>query len=177
MGNRVAHRPIKFPADVKIDVSGELIKVKGKLGELTAHIDPRVSLTINDHTLQFKAKEADTNSMVTGTTRALVNNMVQGVTKGFEKKLILLGVGYRAQVQGRAIDLTLGFSHPVKVEMPAGINAETPSPTEIIIKGADKQKVAQVAANIRSIRSPEPYKGKGVRYEGEVIILKEGKKK
>ena len=177
MGNRVAHRPIKFPTDVKVDISGEFIKIKGKLGELTAHLDSRVSLTIADHTLQFKAKDADANSMVTGTTRALVNNMVHGVTKGFEKKLILLGVGYRAQVQGRILDLTLGFSHPVKMEMPAGITAETPVPTEIMIKGADKQKVAQVAANIRSIRPPEPYKGKGVRYEGEVIVLKEGKKK
>jgi large subunit ribosomal protein L6 len=176
--SRVANSPIDLPAGVEVILAGQDVRVKGKLGEMSWTIHDKVSLTQEDSTLKldyvFEDKDA---RALAGTTRALIANMVSGVSEGFEKKLTLVGVGYRAQVAGKSINLSLGFSHPVAVQLPEGITAEAPSQTELTIKGIDKQAVNQVAANIRSLRPPEPYKGKGVRYTGEVINMKEGKKK
>jgi large subunit ribosomal protein L6 len=175
--SRVAKNPITLPKGVEVTV-GNVIAVKGPLGSLSRPTSPDVAVALNDGVLTF----APTNGTVqanamAGTLRALVNNMVQGVAKGFEKKLTLVGVGYRAQAQGDALNLTLGFSHPVVHKMPAGIKVETPTQTEIVIKGIDRQAVGQVAADVRAYRPPEPYKGKGVRYSDEVVIKKETKKK
>jgi large subunit ribosomal protein L6 len=175
--SRVANNPITLPKGVEVTLGSE-ISVKGPLGALKQATASDVSVAMKDGVLTFAPVGASiqANAMA-GTLRALVNNMVQGVTKGFEKKLTLVGVGYRAQAQGDALNLTLGFSHPVVHKMPAGIKVETPTQTEIVIKGMDRQVVGQVAADVRSYRPPEPYKGKGVRYSDEVVIKKETKKK
>ena len=175
--SRVANNPIAVPKGVEVSVGNE-ISVKGPLGALKQAVSREVSVALNDGVLTFvPANKTIQSNAMAGTMRALVNNMVQGVTKGFEKKLNLVGVGYRAQAQGDALNLTLGFSHPVVHKMPAGIKVETPSQTEIVIKGIDRQVVGQVAADVRAYRPPEPYKGKGVRYSDEVVIKKETKKK
>jgi len=161
-----------------VNLGGDVVTVKSKKGSLQLNLHPAVEIVNKDNVLTFVPRDQDPKSdAMAGTFRALLNNMVTGVTAGFEKKLELVGVGYRAQVQGKALNLTLGFSHPVVYPIPEGITAETPSQTEIIVKGMDKQKVGQVAADIRAFRPPEPYKGKGVKYADEVIARKEAKKK
>ena len=176
--SRVAKNPVAIPQGVEAKVAGDLFSVKGPLGTLERRISDSVALEIADGKIQCSAVAGKTNAhAMSGTTRALINNMVIGVAKGFERKLNLVGVGYRAQAQGDKLNLNLGFSHPVAHQLPAGVKAETPSQTEIVIKGIDKQQVGQVAAEIRAYRPPEPYKGKGVRYADEVVSLKETKKK
>lgn len=178
MASRVAKNPVQIPDGVEVKLAGQDLTVKGKLGELKRSIHPFVVIKQEDKALLLSAaNDATESNAMAGTMRALVNNMVTGVSVGFEKKLQLVGVGYRAKAQGKKLNLTLGFSHPVDLEMPEGITAETPSNTEIVIKGADKQRVCQMASDIRELRPPEPYKGKGIRYEGEHIIKKETKKK
>jgi large subunit ribosomal protein L6 len=174
--SRVAKNPVQVPSGVEVTLGDQTIKIKGSKGELTHKLHPSVELSQEDNVLKFAARTDDANAMA-GTTRALVNNMVTGVSQGFEKKLTLIGVGYRAQAQGKSLNLSLGFSHPVVYEVPEGIAVETPSQTEVIVKGIDKQQVGQVAANIRAYRPPEPYKGKGVRYTDEHVVRKEAKKK
>jgi large subunit ribosomal protein L6 len=176
--SRVGKMPIALPKGAEATVSAAQITVKGPLGSLTLPLNGLVKVASADGTLKFEAANdsREANAM-SGTVRALVNNMVNGVTKGFEKKLSLVGVGFKAQAQGDKLNLSLGFSHPVVHQMPAGVKCETPTPTEILIKGIDRQKVGQVAAEVRAYRSPEPYKGKGVRYVDEVVVLKETKKK
>ena len=176
--SRVGKMPVQMPAGVDVVINAVSITLKGPLGTLSQLLHGLVVIENVDGVLRFSASDEsrEANAM-SGTLRALVNNMVRGVTKGFEKKLLLVGVGYRAQAQGDKLQLSLGFSHPVVYEMPAGVKCETPSQTEILIKGIDLQKVGQVAAEIREFRSPEPYKGKGVRYSDEVVIIKETKKK
>jgi large subunit ribosomal protein L6 len=170
--------PIALPTGAEATISAEQIIVKGPLGTLTQALTGLVKIQNDNGTLTFvPADESREANAMSGTLRALVNNMVNGVTKGFEKKLSLVGVGYRAQAQGDKLNLSLGFSHPVVHQMPVGVKCETPSQTEILIKGVDKQKVGQTAAEVRAYRSPEPYKGKGVRYADEVVLLKETKKK
>jgi large subunit ribosomal protein L6 len=176
--SRIANYPVDLPEKVEVSLGHNEISVKGPLGTLTRSLSPRVKIERIDNRLEFRVNDNSRQAnALSGTVRALVANMVTGVTKGFERKLNLVGVGYRAQAQGDKINLTLGFSHPVVHPLPSGVKAETPTQTEIIIKGTDKQAVGQVAAEIRRYRSPEPYKGKGVRYAGEQIILKETKKK
>ena len=176
--SRVAKAPVVFPAGVDVNLNGQEITVKGPKGELVRVMNPAVVLTLEENKVTFGPREGfDKAWAQAGTSRALVNNMVVGVTEGFTKKLTLKGVGYRAAIKGNAVGLTLGFSHPVEHELPAGIKAECPSQTEIILTGTDKQVVGQVAADIRAYRSPEPYKGKGVRYADEVVRTKEAKKK
>ena len=176
--SRVGKSPIQVPKGAEVLISGALLTVKGPLGTLTHNIHPLVSLKQEDGSLQvICTDESRESNALSGTTRALVNNMVTGVTKGFERKLNLVGVGYRAQSQGTALKLQLGFSHDVVYQLPEGVKAETPTQTEIIIKGSNKQQVGQVAAEVRSYRTPEPYKGKGVRYSDEVVLIKETKKK
>lgn len=176
--SRVAKNPISIPAGVEINLTGQRLSVKGPKGKLELDVHNNVETVREDNVLTFapRNKESSSDAMA-GTTRALVNNMVAGVSKGFEKKLTLVGVGYRAQAAGKVLNLTLGFSHPVAFAVPEGITVETPSQTEIIVKGVDKQLVGQVAADIRSYRPPEPYKGKGVRYSDEQVVRKEAKKK
>jgi large subunit ribosomal protein L6 len=175
--SRVANNPITLPKGVEVAL-GAAISVKGPLGSMNRPMRSDVAVALNDGVLTFApVDESIQANAMAGTMRALVNNMVQGVTRGFEKKLTLVGVGYRAQAQGDALNLTLGFSHPVVHKMPAGIKVETPTQTEIVIKGIDRQVVGQVAADVRAYRPPEPYKGKGVRYSDEVVIKKETKKK
>jgi large subunit ribosomal protein L6 len=176
--SRVAKNPIVLPAGVEVALAANEVSVKGPLGTLKQALNSDVAIQLDGSQLQFKATNdsARANAM-SGTARALVANMVAGVSKGFERKLSLVGVGYRAQASGSTLNLTLGFSHPVTYQMPAGITVSTPTQTEIVLKGADKQQIGQVAAEIRAFRSPEPYKGKGVRYADEVVILKETKKK
>ena len=176
--SRVGKMPIALPKGVDTSISAEQITVKGPLGTMTQSLNGLVKVVDNAGALNFEpADESREANAMSGTLRALVNNMVNGVTKGFEKKLTLVGVGFRAQAQGDKLNLSLGFSHPVVHQMPAGVKCETPSQTEILIKGIDKQQVGQVAAEVRAYRSPEPYKGKGVRYADEVVLLKETKKK
>ncbi|MBI5897728.1 MAG: 50S ribosomal protein L6 [Rhodocyclales bacterium] len=176
--SRIAKYPVEVPKGVEVVLSDAEISVKGPLGTLKQFMLPAVRIEKDGDKLQCRAVEGSPQGgAMSGTMRALVNNMVLGVTKGFEKKLALVGVGYRAQAQGSKLNLTLGFSHPVVHEMPNGIKVETPTQTEILIKGIDKQVVGQVAAEIRAYRSPEPYKGKGVRYSDEVVAIKETKKK
>lgn len=175
--SRIAKNPIKLPAGVDVLLGDEIV-VKGPLGTLMQKASQDVNVVKEDGALQCSAAHDSIQSKaMSGTMRALLANMVHGVSKGYEKKLTLVGVGYRAQAQGDKLNLSLGFSHPVEHKMPAGIKVETPSQTEILIKGIDKQAVGQVAAEIRAYREPEPYKGKGVRYADEVVILKETKKK
>ena len=176
--SRVAKMPIAVPAGAEVAISAQAITVKGPLGTLTQALNGLVKVENNNGTLTFDViDDSRESNAMSGTLRALVNNMVTGVTKGFERKLNLVGVGYKAAVQGNALNLSLGFSHPVLHAMPEGVTAATPTPTEILIKGIDRQKVGQVAAEVRAYRSPEPYKGKGVRYSDEVVKLKETKKK
>lgn len=176
--SRVAKAPINVPAGVEISVSGQDVKVKGKVGELTYNVNPAVEVVVNDNVVSTQPRDGFANAWAqAGTARANINNMVNGVNAGFEKKLILNGVGYRAAVKGNVVNLNLGFSHPVDYEVPAGVTVEAPSQTELVVKGADKQLVGQVAANIRKWRQPEPYKGKGIRYSDETIRRKEAKKK
>jgi len=176
--SRVAKVPVVVPAGVDVQLADGVITVKGSLGTLTQKINPLVVITREGAELLFKAADESRGaSAMSGTFRALVANMVQGVTKGFEKKLQLVGTGYRAQAQGASLNLSLGFSHPVVYKLPDGVTAATPTQSEIIIKGSDRQRVGQVAAEIRAYKSPEPYKGKGVRYSDEKVVLKEVKKK
>jgi large subunit ribosomal protein L6 len=176
--SRVGKMPIALPKGAEATISTEQITVKGPLGSLSQPLTGLVNIQNDNGTLKFEAANdsREANAM-SGTLRALVNNMVNGVTKGFEKKLTLVGVGYRAQAQGDKLNLSLGFSHPVVHQMPAGVTCATPTQTEILIKGIDRQRVGQVAAEVRAYRSPEPYKGKGVRYADEVVTIKETKKK
>ena len=176
--SRVANNPVIIPEKVEVTLNATQISVKGPLGTLSHKLTPDVLVARIENRLEFKVSDnSNQANAMSGTLRALVSNMVTGVSKGFEKKLALVGVGYRAQAQGDKLNLTLGFSHPVVHQLPKGVKAETPTQTEIVIKGADRQQVGQVAADIRAYRSPEPYKGKGVRYVGEQIVLKETKKK
>jgi large subunit ribosomal protein L6 len=176
--SRVAKNPIAVPKGVEINIANKTLKVKGKNGELTQDIHPLVTLMHENDELKLSPNDSSNEAnALAGTMRALANNMVVGVCDGFERKLEMRGVGYRAKASGKTLDLTVGFSHPVKMEMPAGVEVKTPTQTEIVLSSADKQLVSQIAANIRSIRPPEPYKGKGIRYVGEHIALKEGKKK
>lgn len=176
--SRIAKKPVAVPAGVEVKLAGQSLSVKGKQGELSLDMHPAVSAEQTDGQLVFAPRDGAKQSMaLTGTTRALVNNMVLGVSEGFSKTLTLLGVGYRAQAKGKVLNLTLGFSHPIDYELPDGITAETPNNTTVVIRGADKQRVGQVAAEVRAFRPPEPYKGKGVRYEDEYVRRKEAKKK
>jgi len=176
--SRVAKKPIDLPQGVTVTVAAEAVTLKGAKGTVTLALKAGIRVVADKQTL---AVELDGNNEllvpVAGATRAHLANMVHGVTRGYERKLELVGVGYRAQMQGKTLNLTLGFSHPVNFPVPEGISIETPSQTEIVVKGSDRQKVGQVAAKIRDFRPPEPYKGKGVRYSGEQITLKETKKK
>ncbi|HYP68574.1 MAG TPA: 50S ribosomal protein L6 [Thiobacillaceae bacterium] len=175
--SRVGKNPIQLPKGVEVTL-GEVITVKGPLGSLTQKVNADVRVDKDGETLICAPTSGSIQAnAMSGTMRALLANMIQGVSKGFEKRLSLVGVGYRAQAQGDGINLSLGFSHPVVHKMPAGVKVETPTQTEILVKGIDRQKVGQVAADIRSYRPPEPYKGKGVRYVNEVVVLKETKKK
>ena len=175
--SRIGKNPIVLPAGVEVSV-GERITVKGPLGTLMATAHPSVQVSVDGQNVQVSKVEGAANAgAMWGTMRANLNNMVTGVSKGFEKKLLLVGVGYRAQAQGDLLNLSLGFSHPVAHKMPAGVKVECPTQTEILIKGSDKQQVGQVAAEVRAYRKPEPYKGKGVRYSDEVVVIKETKKK
>jgi len=176
--SRIAKQPVTVPAAVEITENGQQVTVKGPKGTLVHNIHALVEMTSEDGALKFRPRdESKAADAMAGTTRAVIGNLVTGVSDGFEKKLELVGVGYRAQAKGKVLNLTLGFSHPVDYEVPEGVTAETPSQTEIVLKGADKQKVGQVAAEIRAFRPPEPYKGKGVRYADEVVVRKEAKKK
>lgn len=176
--SRIAKKPIELPAGVSISVEGQTIAAKGPKGEMSVTVHDSVTFEQADNVLTFKPlKESQDNIAMTGTMRSLVNNIVQGVGIGFEKRLNLVGVGYRAQAQGRTLNLSLGFSHPINYAVPDGITIETPSQTEIVVSGCDKQKVGQVSAEIRAYRPPEPYKGKGVKYSDEQIVRKEAKKK
>lgn len=176
--SRVGKNPIVLPAGVEVTVGGEKITVKGPLGTLSVAANAAVTVSLEGQNLQVNAVSGAANGKAMwGTMRANLNNMVVGVSKGFERKLQLVGVGYRAQAAGDTLNLSLGFSHPVAHKMPAGVKVECPTQTEILIKGSDKQMVGQVAAEIRAYRKPEPYKGKGVRYADEVVVIKETKKK
>jgi len=173
--SRIANSPIELPKGAELKYDQGEVSVKGAKGTLSMAMHPTVDLKLEDSVVNVAAKEAGATAMA-GTMRALINNMVLGVTEGFSKRLTLIGVGYRAAVSGKALNLQLGFSHPVDYAIPEGITIECPSQTEIIISGIDKQKVGQVAAEIRAFRPPEPYKGKGVRYADERVIMKEAKK-
>lgn len=176
--SRVGKMPVALPKGVDVSISAAQIDVKGPLGSMSQSLNGLVKVANDSGALNFvPVDESREANAMSGTLRALVNNMVNGVTKGFEKKLTLVGVGFRAQAQGDKLNLSLGFSHPVVHQMPEGVKCETPTQTEILIKGIDRQKVGQVAAEVRAYRSPEPYKGKGVRYADEVVLLKETKKK
>jgi len=179
--SRVAKAPILLPANVELTIGKETVTIKGPKGTLTQHCNKLVSVTKcdkNDNQVIFKPASNDPNAWAqAGTARALVQNMVRGVTEGFSVTLELVGVGYRAQAKGKAVSLSLGFSHPIEYELPEGIVVETPNNTTIILKGIDKQLIGQVASEIRAFRPPEPYKGKGVKYAGETIVRKEAKKK
>jgi large subunit ribosomal protein L6 len=176
--SRIANKPVEIPSGVEVTIKGHSVSVKGKNGAMSMDVNEKVDVTQQDNVISFSGKDGVAGSVsMAGTMRSLASNMVVGVSQGFEKKLELVGVGYRAQAQGSKLNLTLGFSHPVVYDVPEGINIETPSPTEIIVKGVDKQQVGQVSADIRAYRPPEPYKGKGVRYADERVIRKEAKKK
>jgi len=176
--SRVAKSPVELPSGVEIKIDGQAVSVKGSKGSLEHTVHNSVAVSQEGNVLSFAPKDGSKSAMaLAGTTRALLNNMVTGVSQGFEKKLQLVGVGYRAQAQGQKLNLTLGFSHPVDYPVPEGVTVETPSQTEVVVKGSDKQKVGQVAAEIRAYRPPEPYKGKGVKYADEIIMRKEAKKK
>jgi len=176
--SRIANSPVDLPSGVQVNIANGMVSVKGSNGSLELQLHELVDIVNEDNQLKLSAKESSKKAVaMTGTFRSLVNNMVTGVNEGFEKKLELNGVGYRAKAQGKTVNLVLGFSHPIDYQLPEGVTAETPSQTEVVIKGADKQKVGQVAAEIREFRPPEPYKGKGVRYADERVFRKEAKKK
>ena len=176
--SRIGKMPVAVPQGVDVQVKDDQISVKGTGGQLALAQNALVKVVSKDGKLSFEpANESREANAMSGTMRQLVNNMVLGVTKGFEKKLTLVGVGYRAAAQGNKLNLQVGYSHPVNIEMPAGITVATATPTEILIKGADRQRVGQLAAEIRAVRPPEPYKGKGIRYADEKIVIKETKKK
>ena len=176
--SRVAKEPVELPQGVEFNQSGTAISIKGGNGTLSMELNPEVELVREDNTITVKSRSGSRfSAAMSGTTRALLANMIEGVTRGFEKKLELKGVGYRAISEGKKLNLTLGFSHPVVFEVPDDVTVETPSQTEVIVKGNDKQRVGQVAAEIRGFRPPEPYKGKGVRYADERVVMKEAKKK
>ena len=173
--SKVANKPVELSSDIKFDVSNNTIRIEGPKGKLEFVKPDDVTIEQNENVLNVSTKSEST--AMSGTTRALINNMVTGVSKGWEKKLLLVGVGYRAKADKLKLELVVGYSHPVNFEIPDGITIETPSQTEIVISGIDKQKVGQVAADIRSVRPPEPYKGKGIKYADEQIVKKEAKKK
>lgn len=176
--SRIAKAPVAIPKGVAVDIDGQAVTVKGPKGTLSHRVHPKVAVALDEgQVITRPANDDPAWWAMAGTTRALLNNMVTGVSTGFERKLTLVGVGYRAQAKGELLGLALGFSHPVDYPVPAGITVETPTPTEIIVRGADKQRVGQVAAEIRAHRPPEPYKGKGVRYADEQVLRKEAKKK
>jgi large subunit ribosomal protein L6 len=176
--SRVGKMPVAVPQGVDVQIKEDQISVKGAGGQLSLAQNGLVKVSNKDGKLSFEpANESREANAMSGTMRQLVNNMVLGVTKGFEKKLSLVGVGYRAAAQGNKLNLQVGYSHPVNIEMPAGITVATATPTEIVVKGADRQRVGQLAAEIRAVRPPEPYKGKGIRYADEKIVIKETKKK
>lgn len=176
--SRVAKMPVAIPQGVDIAIKADQINVKGALGALALAQNAHVVITNDDGKLTFvPANDSREANAMSGTMRQLVNNMVVGVTTGFQKKLSLVGVGFKAQAQGDKLNLTVGYSHPVIMDMPAGIKVETPTPTEVVIKGSDRQRVGQIAAEVRAVRPPEPYKGKGIRYSDEKITIKETKKK
>ena len=176
--SRIAKAPIAIPKGVDVKLTGNNMTVKGGKGQLSFDFNPIVGITVADNIIQMQWDKDNKDSIAqAGTARAIANSMVKGVSDGFEKKLTLIGVGYRAQAKGNVLSLSLGYSHPVDYEVPAGVIVETPSQTEIIVKGSDKQQVGQVAAKIRAYRPPEPYKGKGVRYADENVVKKEAKKK
>nr|WP_211924139.1 50S ribosomal protein L6 [Coxiella endosymbiont of Amblyomma nuttalli] len=179
--SRVAKSPIEIPAGVDVKIEAQQVIVKGKLGELKQNIHRAVKVIRREYELQLMPicdkYDLTTSNALAGTTRAILRNMIHGVHKGFQRKLVMVGVGYRAKAEGKILHVTVGLSHPIKIEMTVGLSVETPSATEIIIKGADKFSVCQMAANIRAIRPPEPYKGKGIRYDDERVVLKEVKKK
>jgi len=176
--SRIAKAPVTIPKGVDVKLTGNNMVVKGSKGELSFDFNPVVGITVVDNVIQMQWDTDNKNSVSqAGTARAIANSMVIGVSDGFEKKLTLIGVGYRAQAKGNVLSLSLGYSHPVDYEVPVGVTVETPSQTEILIKGSDKQQVGQVAAKIRAYRPPEPYKGKGVRYADENVVKKEAKKK
>ncbi len=175
--SRVGKVPVEVPKGVEIKISGQRVSVKGSKGSMEHDVHELVAVEMNDAELTVKAvNDSQQANALSGTSRAVIQNMVTGVAEGFERKLEIVGVGYRAQMQGGKLNLSLGFSHPVNFEIPEGITIETPTQTEIVVRGIDKQQVGQVAANIRAYRKPEPYKGKGVRYSGEQIVKKEAKK-
>lgn len=176
--SRIGKQPVSVPAGVEVAVKDDLINVKGALGALALAQNALVKVENNAGSLSFvPVNDSREANAMSGTMRQLVNNMVTGVSKGFEKKLSLIGVGYKAQAQGTKLNLNVGYSHPVEIEMPAGIKVETPTPTEVVIKGADRQRVGQIASEVRAVRPPEPYKGKGIRYADEKVVIKETKKK
>jgi len=176
--SRIANNPVSIPSGVEVKLDGQNVEVKGPKGNMSMSLHADVSVEQNDNILQFKNITKSKGAVaMTGTMRSLVNNMVTGVSKGFEKKLLLVGVGYRAQAKGSVLNLTLGFSHPIDYNLPEGVAVQTPSQTEVVLTSCDKQKLGQVAAEIRSFRPPEPYKGKGVKYADEIIVRKEAKKK
>ena len=176
--SRVGKSPVAIPAGVDVSIKEDQISVKGSGGTLSLARNALVNVVNKDGKLSFEpANDSREANAMSGTVRQLVNNMVVGVTKGFEKKLSLIGVGYKAAAQGAKLNLQVGYSHPVNIDMPQGITVTTPTPTEVVIKGADRQRVGQVAAEIRAVRPPEPYKGKGIRYADEKIVIKETKKK
>jgi large subunit ribosomal protein L6 len=176
--SRIAKYPVNVPSGVEVKLANDTLSIKGPKGRLEYRVNPKVKVVQEGQLLKFAAADASSfSNAMSGTTRAQVSNMVLGVTKGFEKRMTIIGVGYRAAVQGKNLNLTLGFSHPVVYPIPEGITIECPDQTNIVVKGADKQMVGQVAAEIRAYRSPEPYKGKGVRYSDEHVVKKEAKKK
>ena len=176
--SRIAKAPIELPSGVDVSIAGQDVTVKGKNGTLSISLNNSVAVNQTENVLTFEPREGASDGWAqAGTARAIVNNMVTGVASGFEKRLTLIGVGYRAQVQGSSVNLSLGFSHPVVYNLPQGVSAEAPSQTEIVLKSADRQLLGQVAAEIRALRPPEPYKGKGVRYSDEYVRRKEAKKK
>ncbi len=175
--SRIANNPVTIPSGVDVNIAGSLVTIKGSKGELSHNVHPLVTVEQDDNVLKTTVSSNSKQAKaLSGTTRALIQNIVTGVSEGFERKLEIVGVGYRAAVSGKTLNLTLGFSHPVEFPIPDGITIETPSQTEIVIKGVDKQQVGQIAANLRAYRAPEPYKGKGVRYANERIVRKEAKK-
>lgn len=174
--SRIAKQPVEIPKGVDVKLQGQHLAMKGPVGEMSMDIHRDVSVEQKDNQINVMLGESG-NSAMAGTMRALINNLVTGVSQGFERKLELVGVGYRAQAKGKTLSLTLGFSHPVEYPVPEGIKIETPSQTEVVVRGTDKQKVGQVAAEIRAFRKPEPYKGKGIKYSDERVVRKEAKKK
>ncbi len=175
--SRIAKAPVVIPAGVEVAVEGQQLRIKGGNGQFDYQVHKDVTVALEDGAVRVSPRDGDAQYAMAGTMRALINNMVTGVSKGFEKRLTLIGVGYRAKAAGQNLELSLGFSHPVVYPIPEGIVIETPSATEIVVKGADKQQVGQISAEIRAFRPPEPYKGKGVRYADEYVIRKEAKKK